>query len=66
VFFCPYFDGGEKMKIKSNAMKSSKVKAFTSAAVMGASVFLIQAHAFAEDAKSALSKAGINSKSIDG
>ncbi|MDD1505066.1 hypothetical protein PVA17_20195 [Lysinibacillus sp. CNPSo 3705] len=54
------------MKIKSNAMKSSKVKAFTSAAVTGAFVFLIQAHAFAEDAKGALSKAGIDAKTIDG
>ena len=57
------------MKLKSNAKKSSKLKAFTSTAVMGASVFLIQAHAFAEetkDAKSALSKAGITGKTVEG
>ncbi|MFJ8519424.1 hypothetical protein [Lysinibacillus xylanilyticus] len=58
------------MKIKSNAKKSSKLKAFTSAAVMGASVFLIQTHAFADDTKkktdAALTNAGIDAKNIEG
>ncbi|MFJ8519425.1 hypothetical protein [Lysinibacillus xylanilyticus] len=56
------------MKLKSNAKKSSKLKAFTSAAVMGASVFLIQAHAFAEENKAtkALTDAGITGKTVEG
>jgi hypothetical protein len=56
----------KRLKLISNAMKSTKVKALTSAVVMGASLFLMQTHAFAESADSALKKAGIESKSIDG
>lgn len=56
----------KRLKLISNAMKSTKVKALTSTVVMGASLFLMQTHAFAETADGALKKAGIESKSIDG
>ncbi|MGE7843562.1 hypothetical protein ACQKNX_22635 [Lysinibacillus sp. NPDC093712] len=54
------------LNLISNVMKSTKVKALTSAVVMGTTMFLIQTHAFADKADDALKAAGIESKSIDG
>lgn len=47
-------------------MKSTKVKALTSTLLVGSTMFLIQAQAFADKADDALKAAGIESKSING
>lgn len=54
------------LKLISNVMKSKKVKALTSAVVMGTTMCLIQTHAFADKADDALKAAGIEAKSING
>lgn len=49
-----------------NAMKSTKVKALTSALVFGSTLFLFKAKALADTADDALKNAGITKQSITG
>ncbi len=50
----------------SNLMKSTKVKVLTSTLVFGTTMMLFKAHALADSASEALSKAGITKTDITG